>query len=243
MEVTNGVYVFQFDTEYFGNDRTWHPTGVETDRGLLLFDVGGPGDADALEAALEADGFAYDDVDKIVLTHHDYDHLGCLEAVHDRTDAEVVAHERAAPYVTADIRMLKRPEEPYGGVPVDIELTGGERFHTHAGPVRAIFTPGHAPGHLVYHFEDANVLVAGDLLGRHRLARRPRRRAGRVLSRRPHRIDGRRHPARLRRPPRRDRQLNARQAPSATRATDVLLRPRFLLETDDVGPETAVECG
>jgi glyoxylase-like metal-dependent hydrolase (beta-lactamase superfamily II) len=164
MEVTNGVYVFQFDTEYFGNDRTWHPTGVETDRGLLLFDVGGPGDADALEAALEADGFAYDDVDKIVLTHHDYDHLGCLEAVHDRTDAEVVAHERAAPYVTADIRMLKRPEEPYGGVPVDIELTGGERFHTHAGPVRAIFTPGHAPGHLVYHFEDANVLVAGDLL-------------------------------------------------------------------------------
>ncbi|MXR20041.1 MBL fold metallo-hydrolase [Halobacterium bonnevillei] len=164
MEVTNGVYVFQFDTEYFGNDRTWHPTGVETDRGLLLFDVGGPGDADALEAALEADGFAYDDVDKIILTHHDYDHLGCLEAVHDRADAEVVAHERAAPYVTADVRMLKRPEEPYGGVPVDIELTGGERFHTHAGPVRAIFTPGHAPGHLVYHFEDANVLVAGDLL-------------------------------------------------------------------------------
>lgn len=164
MELTDHVYVFDYDTTYFGNDRTWHPVGIETDDGLLLFDAGGPGDEDALAASMAADGFDYDDVEKIVLTHHDYDHLGCLAAVHDRTAAEVVCHERAAPYVTAEIRMLKRPEEPYPGVPVDLLLTGGERFRTAAGDVRAIFTPGHAPGHLVFHAEDAGVLVAGDLL-------------------------------------------------------------------------------
>jgi len=164
MDVSEQIHVFAFDTEYFGNDRTWHPVGVETERGLVLFDVGGPGDADRLSAAMADAGFTFEDVHRIVLTHHDYDHLGCLAEVYDRTDAEVVAHERAAPYVSAEIRMLKRPEEPYPGVTVDLELTGGERFHTDAGPVRAIFTPGHAPGHLVFHFEDAEVLIAGDLL-------------------------------------------------------------------------------
>ncbi|WP_052367805.1 MBL fold metallo-hydrolase [Haloferax sp. ATB1] len=164
MELTDSVYVFQFDTEYFGNDRTWHPVGVETGRGIVLFDVGGPGDADKLEAAMEADGFSFDDVDKIVLTHHDYDHLGCLAEVYERASAEVVAHKKAAPYVTAEIRMLKRPEEPYPGVPVDLQLTDGERFQTSAGTVQAIFTPGHAPGHLVFYLKDAGVLIAGDLL-------------------------------------------------------------------------------
>lgn len=164
MEASKYIHVFEFDTDYFGSDRTWHPVGVETERGLLLFDVGGPGDADKLEAAMADEGFSYDDVDKIVLTHHDYDHLGCLAEVYERTDAEVVAHKKAAPYVTAEIRMLKRPEEPYPGVPVDLQLTDGERFRTKAGHVRPIFTPGHAPGHLVFYFEDAELLVAGDLL-------------------------------------------------------------------------------
>lgn len=164
MDASEHIHVFAFDTEYFGNDRTWHPVGIETERGLLLFDVGGPGDADHLEAAMAEAGFGYDDVDKIVLTHHDYDHLGCLAEVYDRTDAEVFVHRKGAPYVTADIRMLKRPEEPYPGVPVGTELADGVRFRTNAGPVRAIFTPGHGPDHVVFYAEDANVLIAGDLL-------------------------------------------------------------------------------
>lgn len=164
MEVSDHVYVFPMETEYFGDERTWHPTGVETRQGLYLFDVGGPGDADVLEEALAADGFELEDVDKIIMTHQDWDHLGCLAPVYDRADVEVVCHRRAAPYVSGEVRMIKRPEEEYPGVPVDLELTDGARIPTLAGPVEAIFTPGHAPGHLVFYFEDARLLVAGDLL-------------------------------------------------------------------------------
>lgn len=164
MELHDHVYVFPVETTYFGSERTFYITGVETRHGLLLFDVGGPGDEDILADALAEHGFSFDDVNKIVLTHQDYDHLGCLAAVARETDAEIVAHEIAAPYVSGDIKMLKRPEEPYPGVPVDLELTDGARFRTQAGPLRAIFTPGHAPGHLVFYFEDQGILIAGDLL-------------------------------------------------------------------------------
>lgn len=164
MEVSDHVYAFPLETEYFGNERTFHPYGVETRRGLYLFDVGGPGDADVLEEALAADGFDFDDVSKIVMTHQDWDHLGCLVEVVDRTDAEVICHERAAPYVSGDVLMIKRPEEEYPGIPVDLQLTDGTRIPTLAGPAEAIFTPGHAPGHLVFYFEEPCLLVAGDLL-------------------------------------------------------------------------------
>ncbi len=30
--------------------------------------------------------------------------------------------------------------------------------------VRVLYTPGHSPGHVMYHFEDAGVLVGGDLI-------------------------------------------------------------------------------
>ncbi|WP_312911710.1 MBL fold metallo-hydrolase [Natronosalvus caseinilyticus] len=164
MEISDHVYVFPVETTYFGNERTFYLTGVETRRGLILFDVGGPDDEDVLEEALAQDGFTFDDVDKIVLTHQDYDHLGCLAPVATRTDAEILAHEYAAPYVSGEVKMLKRPKEPYPGVPVDIELTDGMRFHTQAGPVKALFTPGHAPGHLVFYVEERGLLIAGDLL-------------------------------------------------------------------------------
>lgn len=164
MELDDHVYDFSIDTEYFGERRTWHLTGVETRRGLYLFDVGGPGDEDVLEAALEADGFALADIEKIVLTHQDLDHLGCVAAVSERSGGEVVSHTVAAPYVAGERPRIKRTESKYDPVPVDLQLIDGVRFLTAIGEFEAIFTPGHAPGHLVFYCEAAELLIAGDLL-------------------------------------------------------------------------------
>lgn len=164
MEVSPNVYAFPLETTYFGNERTFYPAGVETPNGLYLFDVGGPNDANLLEAALGEHGFQLADVNKVFMTHHDYDHLGCLAAVADRGEFELVAHRNAAPYVAGEVRMIKRPNEDYPGVPVDFQLTGGAKFRTAAGDGEVIFTPGHAPGHVVYYFPDRKLLIAGDQL-------------------------------------------------------------------------------
>lgn len=163
MELASNVYVFSVEVEFFGEPRVWHLTGVETRRGLILFDVGGIDDAEAVEKALGEDGFGVGDVEKIVVTHHDIDHAGCIPEVVAGSDAEVIAHEAAVPYLRGDQGLLKRPSVTYEPAPVDIHLVGGEVFETLAGDVRVLHTPGHGPDHLSFYIPDEQVLVAADL--------------------------------------------------------------------------------
>lgn len=163
MEFVEGVFVFPVEVEFFGEPRVWHLTGVETRRGLVLFDVGGLDDAGAVVEALGEDGFVGGDVEKIVVTHHDIDHAGCIPEVLAGSDAEVIAHEAAVPYLRGEQSLLKRPSVTYEPAPVDIHLVGGEVFETLAGDVRALHTPGHAPDHLSFYIPERGVLVAADL--------------------------------------------------------------------------------
>ena len=49
--------------------------------------------------------------------------------------------------------------------PVDIALADGDRVELGDGYVlRALYTPGHAPGHLVFHEERTGIAYAGDLV-------------------------------------------------------------------------------
>jgi glyoxylase-like metal-dependent hydrolase (beta-lactamase superfamily II) len=145
-------------------NRTLTAAAVELDTGVLLVDTGLPDTTDLLGEALADAGIDFSDVALVLLTHHDGDHAGGLAAVRERTGAPVLAHERAAPFVRGGRDPLKSDGERYPPAPVEVELDGGETFHTPAGPARLVHTPGHAPGHVSVHFPEASVLLAGDAL-------------------------------------------------------------------------------
>jgi glyoxylase-like metal-dependent hydrolase (beta-lactamase superfamily II) len=46
----------------------------------------------------------------------------------------------------------------------DLLLTGGERLEVGSLEAVVIHTPGHSPGHVVYHFPKENLLIGGDLI-------------------------------------------------------------------------------
>lgn len=97
---------------------------------------------DALLAALADQGRV---PRAIVLTHHHHDHTGDVERLRAR-GLPVWAHAETASRV------------PF---PVERLLKDGEMLD---GRVRAVFTPGHAPGHLCFLDEPTGVLVAGDMV-------------------------------------------------------------------------------
>jgi len=164
-ELTDSVYALTQSIETDEGSRAFHPAAVETERGLVLLDVGLPGQADTLADELGAAGFDWSDVWAVVLTHQDGDHAGSLATVVSETDAVVFAHETCARYVDGREDPIKgEGDDRYPPVPVDVELVDGERFRTNAGPMRVVFTPGHAPGHISLYFPDAKVLVAADAL-------------------------------------------------------------------------------
>jgi glyoxylase-like metal-dependent hydrolase (beta-lactamase superfamily II) len=106
--------------------------------------VDGHGEGAALIARADRDGI---DVQRILLTHHHFDHVDVAE-YRARFDVPVVAHPRTAELLD-------------GGVDETLE-DGGE---VHAGDlaIRALFTPGHAPGHIAL-LAGGEDLLTGDLL-------------------------------------------------------------------------------
>ena len=91
--------------------------------------------------------WARDGVDRIVITHHHHDHVGGVAALAAATGAPVWAHRAAR----VDF-------------PVDRWLDDGDTIDTGAGVLRCIATPGHADGHLVFHLEGTDHVIAGDLV-------------------------------------------------------------------------------
>jgi endoribonuclease LACTB2 len=88
---------------------------------------------------------------EIVLTHHHVDHVGDAARLAARHGVPVAAHRETAARVA-------------GRVAVARELADGERLPYGPRGLRALFTPGHAPGHLCFVDEAAGAIVAGDMV-------------------------------------------------------------------------------
>jgi len=128
--------------------------------GVTLIDTSFPGRGDKIINELQADGF--DQVKRILLTHHDVDHIGNLAQLQQKYQCEVYISETDMPYVQgmkkrdgmkkifASLMRIKVPERiqplPVGNID-DIQI---------------IPSPGHTPGHTCFLFD--GVLFAGDLL-------------------------------------------------------------------------------
>lgn len=99
------------------------------------------------------------------LTHGHFDHIADHKVVTDRfPSARVLIHPLDAPKLrdprssTFVLPFTIPPREP------DALVEDGQSLRIGALRVDVIHTPGHAPGHVMYHLPDEKVLIGGDLV-------------------------------------------------------------------------------
>lgn len=99
------------------------------------------------------------------LTHGHFDHLADHKLVTDRfPDAQVLIHALDEPKLQQPgSRLFPLPFQIPPGK-ADALVEDGQVLKFADLSCRVIFTPGHSPGHVMYHFEEQNLLIGGDLI-------------------------------------------------------------------------------
>ena len=177
MHLNDDVHVLQLPFEREGQPFPIHLTLVlDPTQGATLVDAGLPGQRDAIAAAMAEAGVRLEDLRRIVLTHHDIDHIGALGDLVAASGARVLASKVEAPFIDGRATpryalpevLERRPDfravvERIRPTPVNEELEDGARLEL-AGGLQAIATPGHTLGHLCLFLERSGTLVSGDAL-------------------------------------------------------------------------------
>jgi len=109
-----------------------------------------------LYTALRARRANGDRVERLFLTHHHHDHVAGTVDLRDRLAADGQPVTVAAHPITADLLE--------GKIEVTETIEDGDTLAIADRPFRAVFTPGHAPGHLALHDAATGSIVAGDMV-------------------------------------------------------------------------------
>ena len=144
-----------------------------------------PASWDTLVAGLDACGTSVGEIHGVVVTHHHPDHHGLSGRVREASGAWIAMHEadgaivrrtretrpeRWFTYMTAKLEAAGAPEEHVaplrtarrrrlpGFSPAlpDRDIVPGELLDLPGRRLRAIWTPGHTPGHVCLHLEEAH---------------------------------------------------------------------------------------
>jgi glyoxylase-like metal-dependent hydrolase (beta-lactamase superfamily II) len=159
-----------------GEQKPIHPTLIWDKEEVILVDTGVPGQLHSIRNEMNKLGIPFSRLTKIILTHHDLDHIGSLPEILEASEQKisVLAHPLAKPYIEGEKRLIKlkdlNVEPPKAMVDRTIE---DDELIAECGGIKVIFSPGHTPDHIsLYHIEsktliagDATIAVQGELKG------------------------------------------------------------------------------
>ena len=143
--------------------------------GLTLIDTGMPNRQQHLYQLLEELGHSPQDINQILVTHADLDHVGSLAVIQADSGAMVYAGEETAVYLTTGTAPKHLPRmmefllaRIMGGFkPISSAIintfSDGDSLPL-LGGLHTLATPGHTTDHFAFYCPTAGVLFAGDAL-------------------------------------------------------------------------------
>ncbi len=187
MKIANGVEMLEISGTVLSQPYQIYPTLMVDGNTILLVDTGYPGQHAKIREAVEKAGVPFENLNQVILTHQDIDHIGGLSAI--LKDAprriEVLSHQEERAFIQGDQQPHKlaqladhleaKPVEiqsiyekmklayQTSYVHVDRTVSDGQEL-PYLGGVVVIHTPGHTLGHICLYLKKSKILIAGDAL-------------------------------------------------------------------------------
>ncbi|QSX08626.1 MBL fold metallo-hydrolase [Alkalibacter rhizosphaerae] len=186
MKITDQLYMLQLPVE-MPHPSFLHPSVIKDKNFLVLVDTGleGPEYLGKIMDLFQQDDLSFDELETIILTHQDFDHIGGLHGILESFDKtiEVYFHEAEKSYIVGDQELIKGAKkkmpslfkllrrkmegekqseyEDGSDIKVIRMLKDGDLLPI-GGGVRVIHTPGHTPGNICLYHYNSRTLIAGD---------------------------------------------------------------------------------
>ncbi len=179
------IIVLEIEYAFGDNVGTIYPVVLLDNEDMVLVDCGYSGFLPLIEEAFERKGLNIKKLTKVVVTHHDYDHMGALNTLKQKyPNIEIIASYTEAPFIRGDKKALRLEQaeriqetlsdeqkafgqafcEMLRGVeacPVDIQVNGGDEFNW-CGGCQIIDSKGHTAGHISLYLKEHKIIVTGD---------------------------------------------------------------------------------
>jgi len=182
MKIAERVEMLEVKFQQGVPQAAYYPVLLWDDKDTALIDTGFPGQLELIRAEMAKCGKKPEQVTKVIITHHDIDHIGNLKAFKG-FGAQIIASETETPYVQGDKPFLKitdmektanklPPERrafydrlketaPQLCAKVDIKVKDGEVIPA-CGGIKVYATPGHTLGHIALLLMKSGIAVCGD---------------------------------------------------------------------------------
>jgi glyoxylase-like metal-dependent hydrolase (beta-lactamase superfamily II) len=142
---------------------------VADEDGVTLVDAGTPFDTSTVERAVEEAGFGLGEIERILVTHYDVDHVGSIAEL--SVDVPVYVGRADTPFLTGEKRPSPLKFKGFtqfvsGPFVPDVPEARIRRVDDGdvIGGFAAYHTPGHTPGHTAYVHEGLEAAFLGDLV-------------------------------------------------------------------------------
>lgn len=183
----NKLHVLELNFEFNGNKDAIYPVLLTDDKEMVLIDCGYPNFLALIEECAAKNNIDISNLTKIIITHHDFDHMGALgEFKRKYPNIKVMAAKEEVPYIEGKKKSLRlqQAESLYGllsdeekpqaeifhktlesveNCKVDVGLNQGDILDI-AGGIEVVATPGHMPGHISLYHKQSKSMIVGDAL-------------------------------------------------------------------------------
>ena len=187
MKIADGVEMLELSINVFGTEAVACPVLFMDSGSILLVDTGYPGQLQQIHDAMKKLDISFKKISKIIVTHHDLDHIGNLASIVKELngDVEVMSHPEEKAYIQGSEKPIKlvqmesrldalneQMKTVYEGMKkgfslstakVDSTVADGDILHF-CGGIKVIHTPGHTPGHISLYHMVSRTLITGDTM-------------------------------------------------------------------------------